>query len=400
MGHRRSPAWSGAIALISLAVPGAAAASVTLGTVTVPAGGSLTPCDSDVVYAQPTFDASTPYDVPAGGGAITAWRMFAMPASAGVPERLLVLRPNGSETSATVIGTDLETFPTPIPANNIVSFNVNPPLPVQPGDELGIYNPSASDYCTFRGGSPPLSYVAQSDAITTPAAGSAIAFTGHTPFDSGSGYTLNVSATVDNDLDAGVTAGASSGDHAGEAGLLTAAVTNAGPATAPITFTDSVASGLTIDSAVAGGGSCSITGQTVVCTITGAPGQSLPVVITVTAAKPGSYVHTASVATGSLTDPGTTNNAASATLNVAPGASSSTTCHIPPLARTPLTIAKGVIKALGCRVGKTTRTHSKKITTGLVVSTTPKAGSAVGAGTKVTLRVSSGPPHRKQNSRR
>ena len=402
-------AFLGAAALsltLAAATAATANAAVTIGTTTLPSGAALAACNDDVSYVQPTFSSATSYMVPAGGGEITGWSVYAVSALAGVPERLVIVRPGADMRSYTVVGTDLKNFPNPIPSNGIVSFTLATPIAVQPGDELGVYNPSPSDYCMFQGGSsnPLSSYALETDpSATAPAVGSSLVTTGHTAYDSGYGFELNLAATLDNDEDAGVTAGASSGATVGVPTAFSASVTNNGPASAPITFSDTIDPGLKIDSAVAGAGTCSVSGQLVTCTITEAPGESLPVSIAVTAAAAGSYRQTIAVGTGSFPDPVTANNAASSTLNVAAPAgpaASAANCHIPQLSRVSVKIAKGVIAALGCKVGKITTARSKTVARGLVISTTPKPGSSVAGGTKIGLRVSSGRPPRKKKRAR
>jgi len=66
--------------------------------------------------------------------------------------------------------------------------------------------------------------------------------------------TLNVAAAVVQGEDAGVTTSASSGTLAGGQAPLSSTVTNAGPLSGPITFTDNVPAGLTVTAAVAGQG--------------------------------------------------------------------------------------------------------------------------------------------------
>ncbi len=99
---------------------------------------------------------------------------------------------------------------------------------------------------------------------------------------------------------AGVTASsAPSAAAVGSLAALSATVSNSGPDTSPLTFTDAVPAGLTVDSAVAGSGTCTIASQTVTCTITGlASGQTSNVSVVVTPTAVGNYTNTVSVALG------------------------------------------------------------------------------------------------------
>jgi uncharacterized repeat protein (TIGR01451 family) len=410
---RRSCAIFAALAWLALAAP--AGALVTLGATAQPSG-SQDSCASHL-EVQPT-DYAGSYAVPPGGGAITAWQTATgLLDQPGSLLTLVILRPASTHNSYTVVGSDTETFSNSLPSNSVVSFPVNPPIQTLPGDRLALYDPNtfaARPACHFHGASTlddifygPLPQPGQSFSPT-------LAF---------AGFALDVSATLDNDVDASVSAGAGPGNATvGNLAELTATITNAGPATGPINLIDSVPAGLTIDSATAGEGSCVVSGQTVTCSITGlAAGQSAPVAILVTPTAPGQYSHAATITVTGFTDPTTADNAASATLTVAPAPTSggggtsgggsgtsgggsgtgSTTakCTVPPLTGTPLPIAKQVLQLLGCTVGKTRKASSKKVGKGLVITTNPGAGHILAAGTRVNLTVSSGPPKKRRPRR-
>ena len=159
-------------------------------------------------------------------------------------------------------------------------------------------------------------------------------------------------------------------------------ISNNGLASEPVTFTDTVPGGLSIISAVAGSGSCTVAGQQVTCTTTGLkPGSNAPVAILVSAPAAGSYPDTASVALANtaLADPNSANNSASTTLTVA--APAPPACQTLKLARFPLAIAKTVLPALHCKVGKVTLKASRTVHKGLVISTNPGAGVTLTSGT-------------------
>jgi hypothetical protein len=177
---------------------------------------------------------------------------------------------------------------------------------------------------------------------------------------------------------------------AGNLALLAFTVTDKGPNSGPITFTDSVPSGLRIDAASAGSGSCTITGQRLACTLTGLkPGQSAPVEIVVPATAKGRYTDSASVAPpAGVVDPNAANNTASITLTVASGQPPAK-CIVPRLAGAKLTLARRVLSLLGCRTGKVTHLHSARVPSGELIGTTPGPGSYA-HDRRIGLRLSSG----------
>jgi hypothetical protein len=67
-------------------------------------------------------------------------------------------------------------------------------------------------------------------------------------------------------------------------------------------------------------------------------------------------------------------------------------CQVTKLAGVSLAVAKTVIPAHNCKIGKTTKKASNKVRKGHVISTTPGPGSTRAAGTAVNVVVSSGPP--------
>ena len=169
---------------------------------------------------------------------------------------------------------------------------------------------------------------------------------------------------------------------------------------APITFTDILPAGLQTDSTAAGSGTCSSSGQQVMCTISGlAPGPSAPVDIVVTPNTAGSNLNTVSVTPPSgITDPNSANNIASAVLAVAaptaPAAPHTAKCIVPALKGIPGAFARHVLGLLGFTVRNVTKVHSR-VVKGDVVKTLPGAGTYAG-GQGVALQISSGPkPTRK-----
>jgi hypothetical protein len=130
------------------------------------------------------------------------------------------------------------------------------------------------------------------------------------------------------------------------------------------------------------------------------PGTGAPVSIIVSAPTAGKYADTATVA-GSLTDPNPANNVASATLTVnAPALTPPPPCKTIQLAGAPLALAKVVIPALNCTVGKVTSKASKTVRKGFVISTSPGPGATLAAGSVVNIVTSSGPPKKKKKSKK
>jgi hypothetical protein len=396
--------WLGTVVvLLLLAVPAAASADATLGTTSQPTGSNPNPCFGNLV-AQLTSDATTPYTVPAGGGEITQWQINTAQATAGAPITFVVLRPLGGNTYS-VVAADTESLPAPLPADNAASFTLATPISVNGGETLGLYGAqSNSPVCFWSAGSTPPgdSLIALGDG-TPPNPGQTLGeiTNGGTPT-SGPGFTLNLSATLVSREDAGVTTTAPlPNPSVGAASLLASTVSDVGPGSSPITFTDDVPTGLQIDSVVAGSGTCAVSGQQVTCTISGlAPGQSAPVDIVVTPGAAGSYPNAVTVnpPTG-ITDPNPANNTASATLAVpappAPAAPPTAKCVVPALRGIPAAFARRVLGLLGCTVGKVSKVHSR-VAKGAVVSASPGAGTYA-AGKVVALQVSSGPkPTRKR----
>jgi uncharacterized repeat protein (TIGR01451 family) len=137
---------------------------------------------------------------------------------------------------------------------------------------------------------------------------------------------LDLAAMLLQQQDASVTTSASRpAVHIGELAQLNATVSNLGPASQPIRFADVVPAGLTVVSAVAGHGTCSVAGQRVSCTITGlGPGQRAPVSVTVAASRAGVFANRASVTTtAGEPDPTPANNSAGTSLSCVPRHASS-----------------------------------------------------------------------------
>lgn len=175
--------------------------------------------------------------------------------------------------------------------------------------------------------------------------------------------------------------------------LLASTVTDHGPASNPLTFTDVVPAGLTIDAVVSPSGPCATVGPVVTCTISGlTAGQNTPVDIVVTPSA-GTYTNSVTLAQPSAaTDPDTANNTAAATLTVTKA--TVTKCVVTSLAKVPLGTAKKLLTALSCKVGKVSKSYSRTVAKGAVIKTSSGSGS-YSAGKSIGLVESKGPKPKK-----
>lgn len=403
------------VASLALFASAGTASAFTLGAPR-PVPASPSACTT-LVVAEFTNDPSTPYYVPTGGGTISQWQTDTFRDSsgaAGATVTLAVLGPAMTGGTYTVVGADSETLPNPLPASGIASFTPSSPITVEAGDVLAIYSASPDVICYFDSGdTPPADSVMQLSDTSFPVTAGQTLTKMSDSTSTGYGWTTNLQATLLQTQDLAVTTGVSAGGTAGQLALLSSTVTNNGPATEPITFTDSVPSGLTPDSAGAADGVCSTIGQTVTCTITGlAVGQSAPVDVLVTPSAAGSYSNGVSVTLPSGdTDPNPGNDTASATLSVAPApvvpapvtpapvtpapvtpapvvASGPVLhCFVPKLRGISETFSKIVLEDLGCKV-KVKHRHSR-VHKGDVIGANPGAGTYADE-TTVTIEVSLG----------
>ncbi len=388
MSPRRLVILTAMSASTMLAIAPSASAALTLGSTTAPEGAVTIGCGSNVI-AEAFSDPTTPYAVPAGGGEIVSWQVSTVGAAPGSPVTFVVVRRIPSNRWV-VVGSDSVTLPTPLPAGNIATFSLPTPIVAQAGDTLGLYTPSGGLGCYFDAGSTPVGdSLAAITPAGTPAAGQTLTMSGT---ESGERYMMAETAFLVQPQDAAVTTAAGpSGATAGNAASLVSSVSNNGPETGPIAFSDVVPAGLAVKSATAGSNSCVTSGQLVTCNIAGlAAGQSIPVIISVVPAAAATYTNTVSVAAAH--DPNLANNSASASLTVGPpSVSAPLSCLVPTLVRTPQGLAEKALGLLGCSVGKVTKTASKTIPKGTVISTSPGVGT-YGFGTAVKLKVSSGKP--------
>lgn len=349
------------VALLSTAPAGA---DTTLGLTGQPGLSSPGLCSSPIIIAQKTDDPSSPYFVPAGGGVLTQWQTATTGDTAGAAVTFVVLRPIPGP-SYRAIATDSETIPNPLPASGIAVFPLSTPVAVQQGDTFGLYSTSGK-VCTWSGGATP-----SGDTVTglTPVPPTANA-TENPGGSSTAGTTLNVAVNLVTSDDVAVTTTAGPpGARVGNLAVLRSTVSNGGPNSRPITFTDNVPVGLKINQVVGGTGTCTISGQKVTCSIPNvASGHSASLAILVTPGHAGSYANRVSAQPVGAPDPNGSNNAAHSTLKV-----SASPCVVPKLNGAPASLAKQVLKLLGCKV------KLKHVTgggpSGTVVKTKPGPGT-------------------------
>ncbi len=363
------------------------AGAVTIGQTAPSSGGT---CVSNVVFVQPA-SASPSYTIPAGGGVIDHWSMATFGAAPGASISLMVVTPL-SVTSYQVDSFDNETLPTPLPtpAGSTVTFTPATPIRAPAGSVLGVYGgtPSGAE-CVFAGGAGDQYIVG--GPFSAPASGATYTFPGSPSI----GSRLNVAANLVQTVDAGLTTAVNPATATvGGLAAFTFTLTNTGVSTATASFSDSIPSSLSIIAAAAGLGTCNTISQLVSCSVSLAPGASVPVAIVVSTSGAGTFTNTGTVTT-SLSDPNLANNAATATLTVKastpPVTTSSPPCRVIALKRIPLAVAKSILRALNCGVGKVSKHTSKSVPKGSVISTSPGPGSHR-AGTRVAITVSSGKP--------
>ena len=376
-------------ALLALLAFTASAGAATLGITSAPSGATRG-TDTGAVLGQLADTAGTPFIVPAGGGQITQWQTVSTNDVAGSSLTFLILRPTGG--SYTVIATDTETIPNPLPASGVASFTLAHPVTVQGGDTLGLYTASGvSNVLYYYGTSVPAGENVFAQAATaTPTVGQTISTQ-----ETGSGipYEVNVGATLVANEDASVqTSAYPSVAEVGSPALLSSTVSNAGPSTLPLTFTEALPSGVQVQSASADYGTCTVSGQTVSCTLAPAAGQGATVDVIVTPSQAGSFAITSNVATAAaVPDPNLANNTVTATLTVA---ALPPKCIVPPLTKLPLTSARSILTALGCTLQ--TSTQHSSLAKGLVISSQQAPGTYP-LHQLVSLVVSSGPKKPKKH---
>jgi uncharacterized repeat protein (TIGR01451 family) len=392
-----------------LAIPAAAGAAttVTIGNVTPPSNstGAVT-CPApppDQILAANTQNGFVPaYVVPGSDGPLllSQWQLNATGATPGAQVTLVVVRVDFAAENVSVVATDTEALnPVGLPGNGVETFTPANPIEVQPGDVIALYLGNATGIPCYWTGAPADDGISGFVVTTPPAAGQTLSPTNQTGANA-SGAALNLGATLtplSYDAALSMSAGPSSA-VVGQTAVLTGKVTNNGPYAGPITLTDTVPAGLTVDYAAAASGSCTVAGTTVTCLFPSvAVGQSenAALVVTPTAAK--TFTDTGSVADDEgATDPNSANNNAMTTLKVS--AVAVPKCVVPKLGGASESLAKALLPLLGCKVGKVKKATSKSVPKGDVISTNPKAGSYA-AGKSIGITISSGKPKSKKTKK-
>ncbi|HST38479.1 MAG TPA: PASTA domain-containing protein [Conexibacter sp.] len=334
------------------------------------------------------------------GGVLTSWSTNVIDADPGTSVSIVVLRTVGADLR--IVAVDRAALPLQPPAGGVAAFRPATRITLEAGDRLG-FSGAFGATCGWQTGAIPTDQRAtvwQAAPEVRPGASLTEYYTPQPATQ------VNLAAEVLEATDLRVTAAAGPANVVvGALAQLSATVSNAGPVATPVTVTDAVPAGLTVQAAVAGGGSCTVAGQLVTCEIPSlAPGASVPVVVLVTPTAPGGYVNRAAAEPALESAPG--DNSASATLTaVAPPdggrravervvVPAPPRCVVPTLTRTPLGVARGLLRQLDCRVGTVTRKRSAKVPKGAVISTAPGRG-LYRAGSSVRVVVSSGKPARK-----
>lgn len=379
-----------------IAAPSALGAqTVTIGSTAPAAGANPERCEGHLTW-QSASASMTPFAVPAGGTQILAWQThMSEVAEAGAAATLVVLRPEGEEEYA-VVGTDTETLPEAVPADETASFALTTPIAVQAGDVLGLYSESTNVVCAYWSGETPGGDTAMWKLFASaPLAGEV--FGSERAYDP---EAVNVAATVAlRPLDVGVsTSVAPTNAVTGQIVSLTSLVTNYDSVgtDSEVTVTDAVPAGLTISAAAIGGGVCHLEGQSVICTVARlAPGASAPLLIAAEPGAAGAYVNKVSVV-AARSDPNPGNDHAEATLTVAANGAGTQTpaaaipaCEVPRLRTVALAAAKQALRALHCKLGHVRKQSSGSVRKGAVLSTSPGPGSYA-AGRSVAIVVSTG----------
>lgn len=395
---------AGAGAVTMAAVLAAFAPAVqgrTLGSVERPPGAVEVPCyDSAAYVGYQVTETRARWTVP-NRSVLASWSTNVTAPDAGASVSLVVLRTAGPDLKIAAL--DTATLPQSVPAGEIATFRAADRIVLEPGDRLGISGTLRAT-CGWKGGAIPPEVGA---AVWTAAPGVAPGATVTPSIGPWPPSQLNIAAEVIEATDVRVTAAAGPANAvAGGLAQLSATISNAGTAPTSVAVTDTVPAGLRVETAVSGGGSCTVAGQQVTCEIPSlAPGASVPVVVLVTPTAPGSYVNRiAAQPTPSIAP---ADNGASATLTVVAPPNSGggggvggrvpppePRCVVPALTRTPLGVARGLLRQLGCKDGTVARKRSTKVAKGAVISTKPGRGQ-YRAGSSVGIVVSSGKPPRK-----
>jgi len=385
----RSIAAFAAVVVVTLTVATSADA-VTIGEVAASDPGAKCGSIKEALFIVQTASTGASYAVPSGGGVITSWSTsFGSP---GAQIALVVLRPGANPNVFTLVGADAEALPSPIPATHVSTFPLATPIVVQAGDLLGVQVPGSSpSACFYETGS-------AGDVVRAGLAGNLVPGSAYSTVEPVTKDRANVSAEVAQSVDLGLTQTITPSPAASGGVALIALGTTSGVPGVPATVSDVVPGALPVLAAGTAGGKCAVAGQAVTCTV----GAGTSVDIVVGTPTPGSYTNQA-LLESELADANPANNVAGSTITVSAPLSAPApvppTCTVIALAKAPLNVAQTALRALHCGIGKVRKASSKTIAKGLVISTTPKAGTVAAAGTLVGITVSSGKPKKKKSKK-
>jgi hypothetical protein len=167
-----------------------AAAPASAATTIGQTSAASVPCTLGNLLFQGSTAAGPGYAVPEGAEVITSWSTQAGPYLGSM--KLQIVRPGGGDQYSVVA----ESPPQDLVPNHPNSFPLSPPLPVHPGDRLGLAQTSGTPACAFGPGTyglvTPGDTLLRTDAGIDPPVGLTFTPYGDVPL-----ARLNVSATVD-----------------------------------------------------------------------------------------------------------------------------------------------------------------------------------------------------------
>jgi Domain of unknown function DUF11/PASTA domain len=313
--------------------------------------------------------------------------------TAGKHITLKLFRPSGA--GVTVLASTPEI--TEVAGVNTVAMNV----PVKTGDVLGFYSSDGADCAVSLGGGGSVS-------VKSPAGGDPAVGTTVTP-DSSGAATLAISATFEADADhdgfGDETQDSCPTDPAihtgpcitdlsatqsvtpttigvGDVAVATVTLANGSTGLAQgVTATAKVTPGLQVVSMIPGSG-CTFSPDLTCSFGNLAGGASTVLAVVVRGVTTGAQSLSTSVAPTS-SDPNTANNTATTAVTVEKRVTAR--CNVPSLKGLSKAISKRLLSAAGCKLGKVSKTKSKKGKKGTVIKQSPKAGSKLAPGSKVAV---------------
>jgi hypothetical protein len=374
----------------------AAAAIVAAMTFAAPAGATTlgstgtaqaSSCGSDLV----AWETDAAFTVPAGGGIITA--LATTTTTAGKHITLKVFRPSGAGVTVVASAPQI----TEVAGVNSVAVTV----PVQAGDVLGFYSSDGADCAVSLGGGGTVSD--KSPAGGDPAVGATV-----TPDASGAA-TLAVQATFEADADhdgfGDETQDSCPTDPAihtgpcvtdlsaaqsvipttigiGDVAVATVTLANGSTGLAQgVTATANVTPGLQVVSMIPGAG-CAFS-PSLSCSFGSLTGGARTVAAVVVRGITAGAQSVSTVVGPTANDPNAANNTATTGITVEKRVA--VRCNVPSLKGLTKAVAKRLLAATNCKLGKATKKTAKSGKQGTVIKQSKKAGSKLAAGSKVNV---------------